>query len=54
RDLGVMLFMFCVGVDTGPSLFAIFFREEKHYVILVLVMVGSEVWNAGGVDEQCW
>ncbi len=39
-NLGFMLFIFCVGVEAGPTFFY-FFRDGKNYLMLALVMVGS-------------
>ncbi|MDP1249821.1 transporter, partial [Klebsiella pneumoniae] len=40
-NLCFMLFIFCVGVESGPNFFSIFFRDGKNYLMLALVMVGS-------------
>ncbi|MGF1756938.1 aspartate:alanine antiporter [Photobacterium sagamiensis] len=42
-NIGFMLFIFCVGIEAGPNFFGIFFRDGKHYLLLVLVVLLSAI-----------
>jgi len=44
-DLGIVLFLLCVGLEAGPSLFRAFKRDGKRFISNVLVLLGVSAVN---------
>lgn len=42
-NVGFFLFIFCVGIESGPNFFSIFFRDGKNYFLLTLILISSAV-----------
>jgi putative transport protein len=44
-DLGIVLFLLCVGLEAGPSFFRAFKRDGKRFITNVLVLLGVSAVN---------
>lgn len=49
QDLGIVLFLLCVGLEAGPSFFRAFKRHGKRFITNVLVLIGVSGVNTGAI-----
>ncbi|MDZ7811491.1 MAG: hypothetical protein U5L11_17360 [Arhodomonas sp.] len=48
QDLGIVLFLLCVGLEAGPSFFRAFRQHGREYIVNVLVLLAIAGVDTGG------